>query len=146
MIGFLNILPESIRFKCLGYLLERCPYMAIRGLIIHFIKQQIVKYWPSSSSSSSSIYFASPKVLDLFPFFINFTDPAIGAKENLMEKLDVIMNALNLYRFLLLRDKNLDVIGIWKPESKELVRTKFLDPLKLQLDEKLKKRIYLCFV
>lgn len=40
------------------------------------------------------------------------------------------MHALNFYRFLLLRDRIRPVVGVWRPEVIDYVRTKWLEPLR----------------
>jgi hypothetical protein len=110
----------------LGSLLQDCPYAAVAGLLVARLKDETLRAWPARGSPPGAHCppFASPKLVDLFPHFMHFKAP--------VEQLDLLMHSLNFYRFLLLRDRNAQapVVGVWRPDLVDWVKTQWLLPLR----------------
>lgn len=156
--GFLTIFANSERFEIIKRLLTTCPYPSFVGLVIHRLKQEIEWSWPNNSTQEGSSklivspysyppsfpsplhfqlqHFSSPspflssQVLDLLTFFQHFSD--------LLSKLDIVMNILSVYRFLLIRDKSSNFTGIWNQECLTQIQDFFLNPLFKAVNQELK--------
>ncbi len=114
------------RYRLLGWLLKECPYAGVGGLLVHRVKEEIQRAWPTQgqgSPKSTSSPFASPKLLDLFPFMmISESSP--------LQHLEIHMSALNLCLFLLLREKNTGpVVGIWNQDVLNWLMGSWFEPL-----------------
>ncbi|EGG23226.1 hypothetical protein DFA_05358 [Cavenderia fasciculata] len=87
----------------------------------------------NASQSSSHItdddkaYFLSPKVLDILSIPLNLSTCSNGTA--ILERMDALMNALNLYRYLLIRDQKDQKTGVWARSKIIGIRDQVLDPL-----------------
>ncbi|KAL6069518.1 VWFA domain-containing protein, variant 2 [Balamuthia mandrillaris] len=144
---FLSLFEEEERYRLLGDLLRTCPYPSIKGLLIHRLKQETIRAWPKDEEHQQQRKkvspFSSPKLLDLFPFFMHFS-----GESNLLQDFDVWMNALNYYRFLLLRDRpkqkeedspQQQNVGVWEPQFRQAVEADLLEPLSLAIQRQIKE-------
>ena len=89
-------------------------------LFIRLFKGQILKHWNTSS------IFCSRKIFDFLPLVLHV--------RNFASRLDTIMECLNFYRFLLLRDKSTNLTGVWNQSQIAEVNARFVNPLREELD------------
>jgi len=92
--SLLQVLRQHARFKVLESLLDSCPYPAIHGLLVHRLKEEINAVWLRPGESpffSTSVWKLCSKMLD-----IKYANP--------QNAFDVVMNVLNLFRFILLKE------------------------------------------
>ncbi|KAM9961769.1 hypothetical protein ACTFIR_004630 [Dictyostelium discoideum] len=120
-----QVLTPSTKFNILYNLISTCIFPSFTGLLIHIFKEEINKAW-SSTIVDERCYFVSPKILDVV------TIP-IQTGGNLMERMDSIMNGLNMYRFLLIRDKGTNHTGIWSKSKIQGSRETCFYPLRKDL-------------
>ncbi|EAL72154.1 hypothetical protein DDB_G0269608 [Dictyostelium discoideum AX4] len=120
-----QVLTPSTKFNILYNLIGTCIFPSFTGLLIHIFKEEINKAW-SSTIVDERCYFVSPKILDVV------TIP-IQTGGNLMERMDSIMNGLNMYRFLLIRDKGTNHTGIWSKSKIQGSRETCFYPLRKDL-------------
>ncbi|EGC32208.1 hypothetical protein DICPUDRAFT_155868 [Dictyostelium purpureum] len=127
LVLLMNTLTPSTRFYLLANLISTCIFPSFTGLLIHVFKEEINKAW-LSTDVDSRVYFVSPKILEVV------TIP-IQTGGNLMERMDSIMNGLNMYRYLLLRDKDSNHTGIWSKSKIQGSRESCFYPLRRDLLE-----------
>ncbi|KAN0034148.1 hypothetical protein ACTFIV_000634 [Dictyostelium citrinum] len=120
-----QVLTPSTKFNILSNLIGTCTFPSFTGLLIHIFKEEINKAW-SSTIVDERCYFVSPKILEVV------TIP-IQTGGNLMERMDSIMNGLNMYRFLLIRDKGTNHTGIWSKSKIQGSRESCFYPLRKDL-------------
>ncbi|KAN0043203.1 hypothetical protein ACTA71_010843 [Dictyostelium dimigraforme] len=120
-----QVLTPSTKFNILSNLIGTCIFPSFTGLLIHIFKEEINKAW-SSTIVDERCYFVSPKILEVV------TIP-IQSGGNLMERMDSIMNGLNMYRFLLIRDKGTNHTGIWSKSKIQGSRESCFYPLRKDL-------------
>eukprot|EP00698_Gefionella_okellyi_P009717 TRINITY_DN2491_c0_g3_i1.p1 TRINITY_DN2491_c0_g3~~TRINITY_DN2491_c0_g3_i1.p1 ORF type:complete len:422 (-),score=139.21 TRINITY_DN2491_c0_g3_i1:176-1441(-) len=96
----LGVVTEPVRFALLHHLLERCPFASVTALMVTRVKTELIKHWTVDGS-----VFASPRVLDLLKC-------AMHVSRELQPNIDVFMSALNLFRFLWMRDMDDSVTGV----------------------------------
>ncbi|EFA75649.1 hypothetical protein PPL_10910 [Heterostelium album PN500] len=123
----LNIMTPATRFNLLASLIRTCKFPSFTGLLIHVVKEQIDGCW-SSTDVESRAYFVSPKIIELVGI-------PMRLEGNPLDRLDAIMNALNLYRFLLIRDKKERQTGVCTRANLMVVRDTFLLPLKAEFNK-----------
>ncbi|KYQ89719.1 hypothetical protein DLAC_09687 [Tieghemostelium lacteum] len=127
----LNSLSADSRFNLLSTLIQTCIFPSFTGLLVHIFKEQIDHAWNDSSSTSSTdqkAYFVSPKILEIVTY-------PLQPGGNMMERMDTIMNGLNLYRYLLIRDKETNYTSIWHRAQIQASRDISLLPLKRDLEK-----------
>ena len=100
---YLNKLHAEARYRLLQSLLPTLDHPGLRGVIINIIKDQIdlclKMNWP---------YFLHDRMDAILPLIWSLPN---GVETDLLEQMDAIMAALNLARYLLLRDAN-DASGL----------------------------------
>jgi len=124
-IVLLDCLSPSTKFNVLCNLIGTCIFPSFTGLLVHIFKEEINKAWLSTDAEYRS-YFVSPKILEVV------TIP-MQAGGNLMERMDAIMNGLNMYRYLLIRDKESNNTGVWSKSKIMGAREQSLIPLQKNL-------------
>jgi len=101
---YLNKLHVEARHRLLQSLLPTLDHPGMRGVVINIIKDQIDlclnKNWP---------YFLRDRLDVILPLIWSLPD---GVETDLLEQMDAIMAALNLARYLLLRDATDDASGV----------------------------------
>ena len=111
------------RNKFLKYLINCTPHGGIVGYAIHMLKEEI------DSSLSLSIpceYFMGQPLCDLLRCVFSLPD---GATTDILDQRDRILAALNLLRFLLLRDdRKSNITGFWN--IVEEIEKSYCDPLR----------------
>eukprot|EP01133_Synstelium_polycarpum_P015911 gene15911-18909_t len=120
-----GIFTAATRFNLLATLIRTCIFPSFTGLLIHIFKEAIDAAWLSTEDEEHQ-YFVSPKLLEVLTVTLQ-----VGG--NLLERLDSIMNALNLYRYLLIRDKSSNLTGVWSRSRILGSRDSFLLPLSREL-------------
>ncbi|KAH3732796.1 Ras guanine nucleotide exchange factor [Pelomyxa schiedti] len=122
-IGFLRPGP---RFDAIKKLIAQCSNYTMTGLIIHRLKEEINQSWPNTCcDAEESSNFASRRLLEILPVFL--------VPRNFSEKFDIIIQGINLYRYLLIRDRGTNYTGIWSKSEILEVDNNFLQPLKDEL-------------
>lgn len=155
--GYLSIFTNSERFELIKRIITNCPYPSFVGLVVHRLKQEVEWAWAllpdTNTKSTSSIPFSYPP---------SFPSPILSSSENTtfspflsskvlyllsllqsenspLSRLDILMNVLSVYRFLLIRDKTSNFTGIWEKEKVQQIRDNFLNPLFKVVNKELKK-------
>ncbi|KAF2075375.1 hypothetical protein CYY_003299 [Polysphondylium violaceum] len=124
-IVLLDCLCPSARFNVLCNLIGTCIFPSFTGLLVHIFKEQINKAWLSTDAEYRS-YFVSPKILEVVQI-------PMQSGGNLMERMDAIMNGINMYRYLLIRDKETNNTGVWSKSKIMGAREQSLHPLQKNL-------------
>jgi hypothetical protein len=126
----LNCFTASSRFDLLAALIPS-PYPAVSALFIHRIKQEIdLSYHGDRHGDNSPAYFASSKIMEILPLFMH-----VGG--NIVDRMDELIAGLNLYRYLLIKDKSQNKTGIWSLSHITTTRNQFIDPLKTKANQQL---------
>jgi len=119
----LDIFAAPSRFAILSALIPS-PFPAISSLLIHRIKEEVDhSYHGDRYNDNSPAYFCSAKIMEVLPLFMH-------AGGNVMDRMDEIVGGLNLYRYLLLKDRAQNKIGICSRAQIIAAKQQFLDPLK----------------
>lgn len=95
---FLNIFSESTQFHILSLLISKCPFISMKGELIHQLKENIHRIWKLGNHSPSwKLIFSAPYLNNQLQRIQNLPTKPI-------EQIDHVMNYLNLIRFLLILD------------------------------------------
>ncbi|KAG0623472.1 hypothetical protein M758_3G176700 [Ceratodon purpureus] len=141
-----DVLPENSRLQSLQMLISNCIYPSLVSLHLICIKDEVAKAWPPSpqqkglpSGDVHSVgeshrlkHFSSPFVSeDVLEVIGNVLKPDGGAPE-LPPQIDSVQSALNLYRFILIRESSgkTNYTGILSKETLKKARTECLLPLR----------------
>ena len=119
---FLHCFSESSQFYVLSVLIRHCPYVSIKGELIHQLKENVHRIWKAPESSpAKKLVFQSPLLLQQITFLQNKPSEPTG-------KLDQVINYLNLIRFLYLVDNEKKELPIWNPYFKRQLLENYLHP------------------
>eukprot|EP01105_Mastigella_eilhardi_P021128 TRINITY_DN5087_c0_g1_i1.p1 TRINITY_DN5087_c0_g1~~TRINITY_DN5087_c0_g1_i1.p1 ORF type:complete len:301 (-),score=75.24 TRINITY_DN5087_c0_g1_i1:88-990(-) len=118
----LTLLFPATRFDVIKALIKNCPYHFFTGLLVHQLKEEIDHAWPNvCDNTEETVNFASRKILELLPLFMSSL--------NFTERSDIIIEGINLYRYLLIKDKGTNYTGAWTSGQMLEVEQHFLRPL-----------------
>ncbi|KAJ7518685.1 hypothetical protein O6H91_20G003400 [Diphasiastrum complanatum] len=115
--------PEKAKFECFSALIRGSTHPSMASLLLTCLKDEVAKAWPQKESeesqdcsatvkpeSSSGVQVKRQHVKEPSTAFASILDllesvfkPAGGAPQ-LPDQLDAVLGALNLYRFLLIRE------------------------------------------
>ena len=129
--------PETVhvfRFAVLSDMIQRCPYVPVTALLLHQLKEEMAASWPDTSSSER-VGLASSASLHTGPFIcfgVSLVLDSFGtpSKALLMHRMDVCMAALNVIRFVLIKDRGQNVTGIWHQDTKERLCSAIINPMR----------------
>ena len=129
--------PETVhvfRFAVLSDMIQRCPYVPVTALLLHQLKEEMAASWPDTSSSER-VGLASGASLHTGPFIcfgVSLVLDSFGtpSKALLMHRMDVCMAALNVIRFVLIKDRGQNVTGIWHQDTKERLCSAIINPMR----------------
>ncbi|EFJ11546.1 hypothetical protein SELMODRAFT_426228 [Selaginella moellendorffii] len=115
------------RFLCLVSLVGDGCHSAVVSLLLTFAKDEVDSAWRSEGRELNP--FVSERVLELVEKVLR---PKEGAPPNLPQNLDAVVGALNLYRFLLLREKSggTNYTGILSRAELVKAKSQWLEPLR----------------
>jgi hypothetical protein len=125
--GFCKV-EETSRFFLLEVLVVKCPYNTISSLMLSQMKEETDKSWPKINSTVQNP-FCGPQILNLLEQTIIPT--------NILERHDVIIAALNYYRYLLIRDQQTNFTTLWEENQTRRVKTRILKPLETEIKEQI---------
>lgn len=123
-----DVLPDSIRLQCLQMLINECSYPSLVSLHLNLLKDEVARAWPSSSPQSSvTSPFVGDDVLEAIESVLRPHDRA----PELPAQIDPVQSALNLYRFILIRESTgkTNHTGVLSKEVLRKARTEWLLPL-----------------
>ncbi len=115
---YLDKLHPGARYHLLQSLLPTLEHPGLRGLVINIIKDQV-----ALCLDKDLPYFLHDRLEGFLPLIWRLPQ---DVETDLLEHMDAVMNALNLARFLLLRDK-LNTSGFTK--HLPLLEAQFMEPL-----------------
>ncbi|KAG0597838.1 hypothetical protein M758_12G024400 [Ceratodon purpureus] len=116
-----DVLPEGARLQCLQILISNCPFPSLVSLHLICIKDEVAKAWPPSRQQQEkpsddvnsagegqnlqhvTSPFVSEAVLEVIG---NVLRPKTGSPPELPAQIDSVQSALNLYRFILIRESS----------------------------------------
>lgn len=142
-----DVLPETSRLQCLQMLIKNCIYPSLVSLHLICVKDEVARAWPPTpqqpgpSSSGSHSAGESQRVKNLPSPFVSedvleviesVLRPEDGASPEIPAQIDSVQSALNLYRFILIREFSgkTNFTGILSKEALRKGRTKWLLPLR----------------
>ncbi|KAI8071897.1 hypothetical protein BDF21DRAFT_80591 [Thamnidium elegans] len=127
--NFLNFADDETRVFFLIELLDRCPYPTMRTAAIGLLKDQIDRCFNNKTFS----IFTSPLIVKKFFPLIFKSNWRI---ETFWDDYSHIMQAINLYFYLLLKDEEKNLTTIWNQENINEIKKNYFVPL-LNLIQKL---------
>ncbi|CAG8551067.1 12739_t:CDS:10 [Funneliformis caledonium] len=136
----ITLCKDDARIFLLRELLTNCPFETMKSAAIEIVKENVAqgldKAYESKSNDKSTIsVFASRFIIEtFFPHILRFESPSILENEKeFSEKYSFIMQGLNFYLFLLMRDKE-NLTGVWN--NKQIIETnkEYIEPIKKQCD------------
>ncbi|KAG6557624.1 hypothetical protein Mapa_000905 [Marchantia paleacea] len=145
-------LPAPERFQALFHIITNCDHPSLVSLLLNCVKDEVVSAWPPvvdppnqresfglSTSASAETFtegltlspFASSQVLQFIQCVLRTRD---GGLAELPRNIDAVLSALNLYRFLLIRESSGNTNYTQVLDHDELVkgRTYWLLPIREQ--------------
>lgn len=119
----LSAFSAPMRFAAIKAVLSDNPLPTLACLMVRLLKEDVIRSWPGvATNQEDTAFFASRKLLELMPLFM--------LSSNLVEKNELIMDALNLYLFLLMKDTPRgNLTGLWSNAQLLEVEQRFLGPL-----------------
>ncbi|XP_068605112.1 glomulin, FKBP associated protein a [Brachionichthys hirsutus] len=112
------------KYKYFQYMLRTSNHSGVEGFIIKNIKNQIVA---ALQPGNGNVWFEGVQLLPLLRKVLSLPD---GPETDLLQHLDRIMEALNLLRYLIIRDKvTQNQTGIWTELYK--IEDAFTKPLRV---------------
>lgn len=180
LCGLFSAFSLRSRFRLLWDLLQKCPLPSIRALLLDWLRKQIDQSWPcvaEEMQASESLkgndkvrmgrHFEVAQNPFSSPLVLRMIQGVVGGRAgfDLDDSPEVVASALNVYRFLLLRDRptkcarpllcksaeafcikvNLSTVahkagtgrtGVWDRAFIKELRSTLLDPLKFSLQQK----------
>lgn len=109
-------------------LINECSYPSLVSLHLNLLKDEVARAWPSSSPKSSvTSPFVGDDVLEAIESVLRPHDRA----PELPAQIDPVQSALNLYRFILIRESTgkTNHTGVLSKEVLRKARTEWLLPL-----------------
>jgi len=125
---YIGLFEDRTRFELFRDIIVSCPYSSLTGLIIYQLKQDVENSWNDRNSP-----FMSSELLDIFL--------TKNPSSDILSNIDIILNILSFYRFLLIKDKGTNYTGIWSPSSISSIKGAFLGPLLTLVDELLNQHL-----
>lgn len=125
--GFIRMFGADGKYIIFQNILNTCTHSGVVGYTIGIIKDQIVS---ALNEAVPNKFFTGNKLWKLIQLS---TDLPQGASTDILEHSDRITSALNILRYIFLRDdpKN-DVTGIW--QNVNSLEEKFFKPLKIGIE------------
>ncbi|KAL3677136.1 hypothetical protein R1sor_027084 [Riccia sorocarpa] len=130
-----ELLPATERYQALYDMITNCDHPSLVSLLLTCVKDEVARAWPSGSAQtpgeSISSPFVSSRVLQFIECVLRGKD---GNPTELPLNIDAVIAALNLYRFLLIRESSGKTNYTHVLSSDELVkgRTHWLLPMREQ--------------
>lgn len=136
-----NSLTPQARMDALEALIASCPNPMLVSLLLMVAKDEVAQEWSQVTSSDSNgspksggksmegMAFVNPRILHLVE---NILQPSNKDPLKISEEADAVLGALNVYRFLLLREAagSTNYTGCRTPENLSKARNKWLLPLR----------------
>ncbi|CAK9881188.1 unnamed protein product [Sphagnum jensenii] len=143
-----EVLPVSTRFHSLQALISSCPYPSLVSLLLTCLKDEVARAWPvfkqgcgaecnvevTAVGDSFKSYpivspFVSSEVLQVIESVLH---PLGGNPPDLPSQIDSVQGALNLYRFIIIRETSgkTNLTGVLSKASLMKAQTQWLLPLR----------------
>ncbi|CAK9233963.1 unnamed protein product [Sphagnum troendelagicum] len=143
-----DVLPVSTRFHSLQALISSCPYPSLVSLLLTCLKDEVARAWPvfkqgcgaecnvevTAVGDSFKSYpivspFVSSEVLQVIESVLH---PLGGNPPDLPSQIDSVQGALNLYRFIIIRETSgkTNLTGVLSKASLMKAQTQWLLPLR----------------
>lgn len=109
-------------------ILEDCSHSGVAGLVIYLLKERVNR---ALCSTVEEPWFQGTRLMSILQLVLK-PPPEAGTEKDLVQESDRIMGALNVLRFILLRDLS-DKTRVW--ENFTALEKNFLEPLRGTLKE-----------
>ncbi|XP_068734961.1 glomulin-like isoform X1 [Montipora capricornis] len=109
-------------------ILEDCSHSGVAGLVTYLLKEQVNR---ALCSTVEEPWFQGTRLMSILQLVLK-PPPEAGTEKDLVQETDRIMGALNVLRFILLRDLS-DKTRVW--ENFTALEKNFLEPLRGTLRE-----------
>ncbi|CAO3613360.1 unnamed protein product [Mucor hiemalis] len=125
---FLAFGDDETKVFFLTELLDRCPFPSMKTAAIGLLKDQINKSFNETQKKTFSI-FTSPFIVSKF-FPILFTFKSSWKDDSVFwDDYNYIVQALNIYFYLLLKDEGKNLTTVWNLEHLKSMKINYLQPL-----------------
>ncbi|KAG1412692.1 hypothetical protein G6F58_007891 [Rhizopus delemar] len=115
-------------------LLDRCPFPSMRTAAIGLLKDQIDQSFNANCNNRQ--LFKSPLVVQVFvPIIFKINSIWLTRPSEFWNDYGHIMQALNLYYYLLLKDEQNNWTTVWIPQNIDQMKKKYLNPIKNCLND-----------
>ncbi|CAB4445915.1 unnamed protein product [Rhizophagus irregularis] len=134
----ITLCKDDAKIFLLKELLTSCPFETMKSAAIGIVKDNIAqglnKAYKRKSADKSSI-FASRVIVDTFlPHILRFESSSVLVNEKeFSEKHGFIMQGLNFYIFLLMRDEK-NLTGVWDDKQISETNKEYIVPIKEKCD------------
>lgn len=127
---FLAFGDDETKVFFLNELLDRCPFPSMKTAAIGLLKDQINKSFNELKEDSKKFsIFTSPFIVTkFFPIIFNFKS---SWKDDSVfwDDYNYIVQALNIYFYLLLKDQEKNLTTVWNLEHRKSLKNNYLKPL-----------------
>ena len=115
------------RYRLLHILLKSSSHAGVTGYVIQLLKNEIDR---SLKSTHPTVYFRGPRLEKLLTLVFALPD---GVETDLLDQSETIMAALNLLRYLVLRNKPTDdATGVWRHVPR--IQQAYCEPLQTAIN------------
>ncbi|GAQ91391.1 hypothetical protein KFL_007770020 [Klebsormidium nitens] len=134
----LSVLPPADRLSTLERFIDTCPHQPVVAVLLHLLKDEVARALPLPPSAGTppaapaAGLFPGERILAVVGRTLAPHGGAGGVVPQLPDEADVVVAALNLYRFLLLREAAVgrSWTGALSPAALVHARTQWLLPLR----------------
>mmetsp|Transcript_42598 Transcript_42598/g.134111 ORF Transcript_42598/g.134111 Transcript_42598/m.134111 type:complete len:644 (-) Transcript_42598:76-2007(-) len=123
---FTSVLAPEPRFAVMKDLITRCPYPSVTSVALNIVKDEILHSWPTSQHDIDQ-YQHDTKRTPFIALSVSLLFEVLSSSQKalLLHRLDILMSGLNVLRFILIKDRQSNLTGVWEHN----IRRKFLDEI-----------------
>ncbi|EKX47097.1 hypothetical protein GUITHDRAFT_107009 [Guillardia theta CCMP2712] len=113
-------------FAVMKDLITRCPYPSVTSVALNIVKDEILHSWPTSQHDIDQ-YQHDTKRTPFIALSVSLLFEVLSSSQKalLLHRLDILMSGLNVLRFILIKDRQSNLTGVWEHN----IRRKFLDEI-----------------
>ncbi|RUS21829.1 hypothetical protein BC937DRAFT_91359 [Endogone sp. FLAS-F59071] len=124
---------DDARMHMLKELIERCPFEPMRAAAVGLLKQQVdsaFKQTQEKAKAPRSVFTSHYLVDTFFPLVLRYERfPSVATESVFWDRHAFLMQSLNFYLYLLMKDKENNWTGVWQKSNLQQVSRELLEPV-----------------
>ena len=124
---FIDLLTPNASYNLIHAIIETCPYTNVIGLLLDRVLVYVQRYYNTiaNSTTKQDVYYISEKINEIVWLALDKISPAMtdGNSDQIHDNhsygcdiyhsIDIYCSSFNIYRFLLIRDKQKNFCALW---------------------------------